>query len=372
MALTEPTQVQHITPVDITGVQDAGVASVILLAVSLGWNYTKRVNGPALIIARDGMTKRLPTDTSVRMSVFQTALSTVMVHTEPEFEATIELIDKIVAKTKPSKDHERRLRLAVGETPQEHRDRIAAMEAEPKDSREPQPVTQRLEIPEEAWVSDEQLRSEIPVYEPPAVENVSATVPADDKPHGKLIDRHPFMARHQRSGNKSRQYVSDSSFERVWEDGYKDYECTVCGKAYTTPKGVGSHRQFHMQSGEIPRAKVAAYKRTGIIDYIIDDDVEFVDELPSEQATVDGGDRVPAGTWGQPPEDLEPKFEDTPAEFQSYADIVTQIAELILPMHTKRWQNQVAVLQAEIDRLNEALDKIQKDWNALKELLSGR
>ena len=124
MVLEEPTPINHITPVDVTGVRDPGMQSLIMLATSLGWNVMQKHNQPAVITARDGMQKRLPTNTSIRMSVFQTALSSIMAHTY-DVEPTIELIDEIIKITKPSQDHARRLRLAVGETPAQHRERLA-------------------------------------------------------------------------------------------------------------------------------------------------------------------------------------------------------------------------------------------------------
>ena len=78
-----------------------------------------------MLTARDGTQKRLPTDTSCKLSVFQTALSTIMVHTEDNMIPTVELMDAIIDETKPDRDHARRLRLAVGETPAEHRERLA-------------------------------------------------------------------------------------------------------------------------------------------------------------------------------------------------------------------------------------------------------
>ena len=74
MVMDEQKFVDHVTPVELTGVRDAGMQSLILLAVSLGWNVMKKHNTPVVITARDGMQKRLPTNTSIRMSVFQTAL----------------------------------------------------------------------------------------------------------------------------------------------------------------------------------------------------------------------------------------------------------------------------------------------------------
>ena len=125
MTTDETTFVTHITPVDVGGVRDPGVASLVLLAASLGWNVLKKHNTPVVLTSRDGTQKRLPTDSSCKLSVFQTALSTIMVHTQPGVMPTIELMDAIIAKTKPSVDHQRRLRLAVGENPATHRQRVA-------------------------------------------------------------------------------------------------------------------------------------------------------------------------------------------------------------------------------------------------------
>ena len=117
--------VTTIHPLDIGGVRDPGVASLMLLAASLGWNVLRKQHQPVKLLARNGTQKRLPTDSSCKLSVFQTALSTIMVHTEADIVPTIELMDAIIAETKVDREHARRLRLAVGETPAEHRQRLA-------------------------------------------------------------------------------------------------------------------------------------------------------------------------------------------------------------------------------------------------------
>ena len=386
MALTEPTQIFQPIPVDTTGVRDAGIASVVLLAVSLGWNFTKRVNGPLLIIARDGMTRRLPTDTSVRMSVFQSALSSVMVHTDPDVEPTIELIDRIIEITKPSKDHERRLRLAVGETVAQHRKRIAAIEAEPQGSREPQPLTTRVGT---EWV-EEAIAETVPLtghLEEPEGQLLDAIAtgfpPADGGDHGALIEIRPFMAQHQgRAEGFVDMYESDTSNERVWEDGYIDYECKVCGRAFKNPKAVGGHRQIHWRhgSGDIPRPEKSAHERSetrtrGVprqrsvhrrSQAEIEADIEFVEDLPAEPVPYE----APAVETAEPKSAVAAVTEA--GDELSPDAVLAVIRDLVLPHHTVVYEARITALEAENDRLQEALDKVEKDWNALRELISGR
>ena len=273
MVMDEQKFVDHVTPVELTGVRDAGMQSLILLAVSLGWNVMKKHNTPVVITARDGMQKRLPTNTSIRMSVFQTALSTIMVHSD-DLLPTIELIDEIIKITKPSRDHQRRLRLAVGETPAEHRDRIAAAEAEvpdiPKGEHLRQPIG--VILSKERWdeaIAAQRIEDKIDVYllneELQEGEDTSAireglmmphTPPFDGEEHGECISRKPFVAQYSGGGNsKSTGYLYEfvTSLERIWEDGYKDYECQVCGLAKGSPRAVGSHRQVHVKAGEVER-----------------------------------------------------------------------------------------------------------------------
>ena len=371
-------QITAITPVDLTGVRDAGIKALVLLAASLGWNVVQKHNNPIVLVSRDGTQKRLPTNTSVRMSVYQSALSTIMVHSEG-YEPTLDLIDAIVKETKIDRDHERRMRLAFGETRQEHRDRLTAIEAESKGTAEPQPLTTRIELP----MVDEQVEQILSDHE--------TEPPRDGGDHGKLISVKTFQAHYKasRAMGTSMLYESDTSNERVWEDGYKDYECKVCGKVYSTPRGVGSHKQCHIRDGDIPKPTASAWQRSEHVgietNYVpksrrrskvemeaerkLAEEVEkldvasldFVDELPNDEAMQPESYEPPA---------IEAKEASIVPATRS-EDILDQIADLVLPRIIAANEVEMDELRAENQRLREALDKITANWNALKEMLSG-
>jgi len=324
MATDEPRFITHLTPIDVTGVRDAGMQSLIILAASLGWNVHKKHNQPVVITARDRTQKRLATNTSIRMGVFQSALSTIMAHTDIDVIPTTELIDAIIAATKPPADHQRRLRLAVGETPAQHRERVAAYEAEPKGPREPEPLTTRIDE-----VLDAHFREVL--EEAP---RVSATRVAAEGEHGELVSREPFMAKRQGSaGSKyEKHYESSTSFERKWSDGYVDYECQTCGKAYTTPKGVGGHSQVHDQNRAQPAWKRAPLTKTKRV-----------------------------------PKEVAPVIEPT-----TYAELVTKIMDLVLPEAQARHDVEIKALQEENQQLRERLAEIEGEFDAFIELASSR
>lgn len=148
-------EVETPTPIDLSYVDDRNMRALIALAVSLGWNVHHKVHQPAVLTARDGTQRRVPTDTaSVRMSVFQAVLSTILSHTDAEqWRPTDKLMENLISTFKVDVDHARRMRLAVTETVEDHEQHLIALEkTEPGKPREPQPVTQRLEVPELEFV----------------------------------------------------------------------------------------------------------------------------------------------------------------------------------------------------------------------------
>ena len=199
MAMDETHFVTQIHPLDVGGVRDPGVASLMLLAASLGWNVLRKQHQPVKLSARNGTQKRLATDSSCKLSVFQTTLSTIMVHTEADIVPTVELMDAIIAETKVDREHARRLRLAVGETPAEHRQRLANDKvAQRRDEEEhlTQPVGN-------AWTDDfpvaldnlpDDWTGEVDVSEDTSALReglmVPHTPPFDGEEHGMLVSRH--------------------------------------------------------------------------------------------------------------------------------------------------------------------------------------
>ena len=111
------------TPIDVSMVRDPGMKALIILAVSLGWNAHHKLGQPVVITARDGFQKRLPTNTSIRMSVFQTTLAAILFYSAST-KATPELMEAIIKMTKLDAEHARRMRTSLGDTDVELNDRI--------------------------------------------------------------------------------------------------------------------------------------------------------------------------------------------------------------------------------------------------------
>lgn len=349
--------VTHASPIDLTPIKDPGMKALVQLAVSLGWNVHQKHGQPVVITARDGIQKRLPTNTSIRMSVFQTALSTIMVHTEEDKIPTIDLIDAIIKATKPSVDHQRRLRLAVGESPTQHRDRVASAEVEAKGPRDPQPLTTRIEIPEEQW---EMVKDLIDGDD----DEVAARAAADGGEHGEVVSREPYQAVKASSNTTTVRYVSDTSYQRTWTDGYVDYECMKCAKAFTTSKGAGAHSQIH---GAAPGLK--PWQRTEQI------------KVPREPK--------PVLMWEEPPAEEEPIVTKTgkvltDEDIQALADeaergypvivdttaarLLATITALVAPDLVAK----VEFLEAENLRLRERLAEVEGEFDAFIDLATSR
>jgi hypothetical protein len=335
-------------PLDVSRVRDPGVQALLLLAVSLGWGIRQKTGQPAVIVAENGIQRRLPTDTSIRISVFQQALSTIMTHTDENILPTIELIDEIIAATKPSTDHQRRLRLALGETPQEHRQRVENSVTPPHrpDPRQ-EHLMQHIEIPEEK-AANEALVEYLEVTNPPYVA-------ADGGDHGDLLSREPLLAKRSQSSSAAQVYVSDTSFERHWADGYVDFECMVCGFAHRSSRGVGSHSQRHQQ----PEKKgIPAYQRAGV--------ERIHAPEPEPEPTIEWEEPDPGQTA------TVPAF--TEEELSIAQQTLDKVIQLVVPTILRERDNLrliVDELRHENAELRAVNEKLGRDWGALKELIGG-
>jgi hypothetical protein len=345
---TEPTLVTQMTPYDLTGIRDSGMRALVLLAASLGWNVLQRSGNPIVISARDGTQKRLPTNTSIRMSVYQTALSTIITHSQ-DVVPTVELIDRIVETVKLDRDHERRMRLAIGESAEEHKRRLATVPAAERKREPDEHLTQRIEVPVDEVgdfpvAADEiEFVDELPAAKPEMV-SVLDTGAADKGDHGKVKEIRPFMAHRAGRGTGSKTYQSDVAYEREWEDGYIDYICIVCGRSHRAPKGIGSHFQNHYKSGEVKRPDAVAWRR--------------------------------AKTWGFDPEYRRPDRKERPLpepepEPQStWIDDAESILEEVIELVAPNLRQQRDDALAQLAELQVKYDKLDADWKALRDLIT--
>jgi len=264
--------VSKLTPFDTTGVKDVGVRAIISLAVSLGWNVVLKPHNPCTLIAKDGARLRVPTDTSVNDGVFQGYLSTIMSHSV-EHTPTVELMDSVIAVNKKlSESHQRRLRLAVGETAKQHRERMNAYKEGAREMAQGDHLTQRIEIPkiDPMPLTDAEWK--------PFAEAVGIEEPTQPVGKPEIVSEKPFTARAQRGWS----YPSPGVLERIWSDGHKDYRCVSCPYTGKTPAAIGGHRKIHrLPKPDVP-AEVANRVREDVPPTIIHKPKEA--PVPDQQA----------------------------------------------------------------------------------------
>ena len=416
--------VRDMVLIDVSGVRDSGMQALVLLARSLDWNVHQKVNNPVILTSRSGVQRRIPTNTSIRMSVFQTHLSSIMLHST--LEATPELMEKIIKSVKPNREQANRLREAVGMSVQEHR-RQSEEPIPPAAEPGNQPLVQTIEIQwEEPPMTETNRTIELPrvPYKgtTPLANSTLAPkggLPADGNEHGEVVKRGPFIATvHSNDSSGGYVYESQSSFERIWSDGYYDYECMICTAAYPSAKGVGSHRQVHVKydgaEGLVQAEVIKASKRRPTEEeraWIIKRDHGGVDPVTKPKKTktktdpdVETAKKLFTGTKAGPtrvppslrepvpdviaanakPREVLPEEDTTPkdiepslaafAEVPDADDRIQRVLEILLPEATQL----MAILTEENQNLridNEALraerDKLRSDLSTLKDLIGG-
>jgi len=353
--------VTTLNPIDVASVRDPGMASLVLLAASMGWNVLQKPRNPVVITSRGGTQKRLPSDTSIRMSVFQTSLSTILAYSAAEDmkAGTPDLIDAIVAITKPSHEHRRRLYLAVGEDTKAHRDRVNNHEEGPKGPREPQPLTTRIEVPE------------MPEPEPELAARAATLMdnemyrqgPADGDDHGMLVDVVEFFPTRHTGKEVQLRYLSDSSYQRIWEDDFVDYVCIVCGQPKTTSKGMGPHRQAHFRKGDIERGP-SPWERPKVA-IALPEPQEPILEWETPEGLEEPAAR--AVEEEEPPvrQDPEPHISVPP---DPEASVLAEIRALVMP-DTMEY---VAKLEKENQELRLRLAEVEGEFDAFIDMATSR
>src|SRR5688500_12469395 len=94
-------------PIDVSDIKDKGLQALALLAIEAGFTR-QTVRGMGIFFAQDGYELRLPTNTSIRMSVFQSRLNSIFTHAS--FTITSETVSRVIDKVKLDKAHAGRLR----------------------------------------------------------------------------------------------------------------------------------------------------------------------------------------------------------------------------------------------------------------------
>ena len=220
--------IPSLPPFDLSLVKDEGAKALIMLAIGLGWNAIVRPGQPAKLTARDGKVVSVPTNTGLRIGVWQGCLSSIMTHTEPGFTVSPEYVDRLVKTFKVDREKERRIRNAIGESPEQQRERRAALREAP----EPVVVLPAPDDEPAAFVDQR------PPFLP------TSTAPRE------IVSRKPAMARYQATAGGAKLYESRAADEITYSDGSKTYVCNVCDKPYPSLKAVASHRRVHTNAGE--------------------------------------------------------------------------------------------------------------------------
>jgi hypothetical protein len=186
----------------------------------------------------------MPTDTTIRDSVFQGYLSTLMTHSI-EHTPTVELMDSVIAiHKKLDESRKNRLRLAVGESAAQHRERMkAANEGAREFTLEAKPLTQHIVVPEF-----------VPEPIPTPVE--ATTAPAPTQPLGRpgprglvsLVKSAPYMKKPRTNGSKARE--SENIIQQEWSDGSITYKCRFC--PFTSPN-IHAHSGHNKNHGASSR-----------------------------------------------------------------------------------------------------------------------
>jgi hypothetical protein len=366
--------------VDVSSMKDSGMQAIVLLARSLGWNVMHKLGQPVVLTSREGVSRRIPTNTSVRASLFQTLLSSVMLHSTAE--PSLELMEKIIRAVKPNPDQARRLRLAVGETPQQHAERLANAElAEPAPTgtsvviewADPPEDKKAKYVPpvEHTYARERTIEPEPePVPQPWKREGV-AEGPADGGEHGEIVRQGPYLAKSSINSTLDgrivgRVYTSNTSQEREWSDGYKDYVCNFCGLAFKSARGAGSHKQVHIREGEA-QSDSAEQVKQGLT----------IGHLSPEQRALITTDKLGTRKHPKPepaPEPEPPVVESESETVEPDVDVIEAIKNLLWPdveHKAKAVLVQFEELQREHAELQAKYDKLLGDWGALRDLVRG-
>lgn len=200
--MSEPIRVTTIKPVDVHDVQDQGCKAIILLAASLGWSAAKSPGPMHLVSPDDGMLVRVPTNTSIRMSLWRSCLNSVLRHSTSHV-PTLELVEAIAKATKMSKSHLSRMSSLVANG--------APPETEPS-------IELGVEPPPPEVAVDLEAAELEPAKKEAYVVRLGAKV-----------------------GGGARNYVSPNVEVWTWADGTQSLHCKFCGLQFSTAVGVANH-----------------------------------------------------------------------------------------------------------------------------------
>jgi hypothetical protein len=169
----------------------------------MGWRIIPRENGPVALVADDGKQIRVPDNSGIKMDVFRGWVHQIAVHSPGSINR--KLIDDIVKTTKLNRDHAHIM----------------------------------YDLVEDAMPDDYG-----PVDEPEPVQGPQ--LPRGQEPY--ILTREPYRNRHGLD--------TGIAYVRTWSDDSVDYECPRCERVFTTLKGAGAHKQWHIGRGEVPGQQI--------------------------------------------------------------------------------------------------------------------
>jgi hypothetical protein len=303
--------------IDVSYIRDPGIQAIVALAASLEWNIVHKSGSPVTLIARDGFKHTVPTNTSVKFSVFRNRVNATVTHSITAIPSP-ELMDRLVKQYKLDSSHARVFKMVV--------DGIV------------EPVE-----PDEDSLSDELLLPE----------------PSEPQPEFVPTERvEPTLS----ITTKGQQYVSqamETVIRKLVADGDEQitYRCLVCGLEFSTKRGVGGHYGFHVQAGE---AEATDDARKTVVNVI-------PDYVPSETRTLRPKDPEP-----EPPvERMFTNNEPLVNELLELRRIVNEVGRLVGRDEIAQLQERCQELTIERDEAITRANRLASDLRSLRELIGG-
>lgn len=329
-AALDPTLVWNVKPIDVSYIKDPGVRAIVALAASCEWNVVHRAGAMVTIISRTGRKLRLPTNTSIKFSVFTSWVNGVVLHSMTHV-PTAPLMDKLIQQYKLDASHARVFRQAVSQP---------ASEQEADDSED-----------EEVNVTKEDVSPNVAPDEQPASSGVEV--------FSERVE--PTLS----TAAKGQQYVSqimETVIRRLVPDGMDQitYRCLVCGLEFPTKRGVGGHYGGHVTKGE---AVAKPEARDNIIRIV-----------PVETGKPPGEYEAVIESILAVPEPVSMRIEQghiESGELTKLRRIVDRIAELVGREHIEQLQERCQELTIERDEAVTRANRLASDLRSLRELIGG-
>jgi len=302
-------QVTNVKPIDVSYITDSGVRAIVALAASCDWNVVHRAGQMVTLISRTGHKLRLPTNTSIKFSVFASWTNGIARHSLTHL-PTPELMEKLIAQYKLDASHARVFREAVGKPEPEEPSAAALDEFVPTERVEPTLSTAAKGLQYVSQIMETVIRQLVP--------------------HG--------------------------------EDQIT-YRCMVCGLEFQTKRAVGGHYGNHVIKGEAeakPEARDNAIRVTPT-------------EVSKPEPEPEPAFEIEVEWTPPEPEPvamrIEPGHIEDDSELTRLRDIISQVAALVSEDVIGDLRGQLAVARTELQDLRQKYNALQQTLSTLYELL---